>query len=275
MAGFSIPTAIMSTSNAGFHWPPDTGLLLVGHGSREPTGVREFLATTGLVAGMAAQLTVEPCFLEFAEPAIADGFRTLVRRGARRIVVVPVLLFSAGHAKRDIPAAVAAAAAGETSVNVLESDHLGCHEAILELSRLRYDQAIAEHAAAGDDETVLVMVGRGSHDRQATAEMRRFVELRGRAARVPRARACFVAMAEPRLADVLDEAALCGVKQIVVEPHLLFGGVLVDRVRRTVAEYAGRYPRIRWVTTGHLGPSELVARAILCRARETLSRSEA
>jgi len=264
----------MSTSNAGFHWPTDAGLLLVGHGSREQSGVCEFLATSRLVAAMDERLTVEPCFLEFAEPAIADGFRALVRRGTRRIVVVPVLLFAAGHAKRDIPAAVAAAAAAETGVVVVQSDHLGCHEAILELSRLRYDEAIAEHSGADDGDTMLVMVGRGSHDPQATAEMRRLVELRAPAARMRRARACFVAMAEPRLTDVLDQAVTCGAKHIVVQPHLLFGGVLVDRIRQTVEEFAARYPRLRWVTARHLGPSELVARAILCRAHEKLSSFE-
>ncbi|MCH7872096.1 MAG: hypothetical protein IID33_10395 [Planctomycetes bacterium] len=50
----------MSTSNNRFLWPTDTGLLLVGHGSREPSGACEFLVTARPVAAIAGRLTVEP-----------------------------------------------------------------------------------------------------------------------------------------------------------------------------------------------------------------------
>lgn len=239
----------------------------MGHGSREPAGVAEFQAVAGRVAQLAGERAVEACFLEFAEPAIADGFRTLVRRGVRRVVVVPVLLFAAGHAKRDIPAAVSAVAAETPEVTVGWAHHLGCHEKILALSRLRYDEATAQGTACGDD-TVLVVVGRGSRDAEATAEMRRFVELRSRATPVRHAWTSFVAMAEPTLTGVLDEATDCGAKRIVVQPHLLFGGVLVERIALAVADYAARYPQLQWITTGHLGPADLVAQALLDRARE-------
>jgi sirohydrochlorin cobaltochelatase len=249
----------------------DVGLLLVGHGSRDSLGAEEFLAVAHRVRELAGPLAVEPCFLEFAQPAIADGFRALASAGARHIVVVPVLLFAAGHAKRDIPSAVAAVAAEVPGIAVEQSRHLGCHEAILALSRLRYDEAVAELPRALDRQTVLVMVGRGSHDSEATAEMREFVELRARSTPLCRAHTAFVAMAEPRLAAVLDEVAIGGATRVAVQPHLLFGGVLVERIARTVADFAARYRRVHWVPTRHLGPSDLVAEAILSRAGEALA----
>ena len=97
---------------------PGTGVLLVGHGSREPEGVTEFLDTARLVAQRAGQAVVEPCFLEFARPTIDEGYCRLIERGARRVVVVPALLFAAGHGRRDIPAAVAAVAAKNLAVSV-------------------------------------------------------------------------------------------------------------------------------------------------------------
>jgi sirohydrochlorin cobaltochelatase len=265
----------MSASNGSFTWPAGVGLLLVGHGSRDKPGEREFLQTARLVAQNVPQAAVEPCFLEFAQPNIALGFQRLVRRQTRTIVVVPVLLFAAGHVKRDIPAAVAEAATRHPGMEVIESSHLGCHEAILELSRLRYGEAIAKRPAVDAGETVLVMVGRGSRDAEATAEMLRFVTRRAQSARVRRAIASFVAMAEPDLPQALDEAGSLGIARVVVQPHLLFGGVLVDRVRRTVEVRSARDPRTEWMTTGHLGPSELVVQAILCRAAEALLTSGA
>jgi sirohydrochlorin cobaltochelatase len=245
----------------------DCGLLLVGHGSQEAIGTAEFLATVELVAQAARGLAVEPCFLEFARPTIAEGFRALAARDVRRIVAVPVLLFSAGHAQRDIPAALAAVAAEHPQIAVEQVEHLGCHEALLALSKSRYDETLAANSDVPADETGLAMVGRGSHDPLAKREMLRFVQLRREASSLGYASACFLSMAEPGIETVLDELAQCGAKRVVVQPHLLFGGVLLDRIARIVEQYAERYTSVQWLTAGHLGPSPLLVQAIFYRAR--------
>ena len=255
----------MSASDTSLHRPAHTGLLLIGHGTREPAGVQEFLATARLVESQAAGAAVQPCFLEFAEPTIAAGCQALERRGVRHMVAAPVLLFAAGHAKRDIPDALAAAA-DASGLRVALCEHLGCHDAILRASAERFDEAIAKLAEMDNADTALVVVGRGSHDESATREMQRFVELRSEASGLLRTTACFVAMAEPGLTEVLDEAAASGARRIVVQPHLLFGGVLLERISQTVEQYASRFPRQEWIATSHLGPTEWVAKAILARA---------
>jgi len=262
----------MFAAKDGLVWPADVGMLLVGHGSRDETGNREFLQTARRVAEGAVRAAVEPSFLEFAQPNIAKGLERLARREARTIVVVPVILFAAGHAKRDIPVAVAQAAARHPGITVAHSEHLGCHGAILELSGRRFDEATRNRAGA-KDRTVLVMVGRGSHDADATAEMQRFVGSCRQASQARRAIACFVAMAEPSLSEALDEAVSDGAARVVVQPHFLFGGVLVDRIRQAVDEYRARHPRVDWITTGHLGPSNCLVQAILERAANALPMS--
>ncbi len=237
--------------------------------------MREFLALSDLVAQAAEGTSLEPCFLEFAQPAISDGFRRLAARGAKSVVVVPVLLFSAGHAKRDIPEAVAQVAAEFPEIAVRQTAHLGCQEELVELSHERYQEALAAHLVSDEDSdaaaTQLILVGRGSLDAEATSEMHRFGELR--AVRLARTRVAvgFVAMAEPKLTDILKAAAMSGAGQIVVQPHLLFGGILLDRIRDTVSDFARRYPHVRWFTAAHLGPAPRVAGAILARVEETLS----
>ena len=248
---------------------PSVGLLLVGHGSRAPQGVDEFLATARCVAERAKPSVVEPCFLEFAEPSIARGFERLAERGARRVVVAPVMLFAARHIREDIPREVAAAAARHPQVAVEQAGHLGCHPAIIELSKQRYDEALAKGTAIAVEETVLVTVGRGSRDPQATDEMRRFVRMRREGSAVADAQVSFLAMAEPRLEDVLREVAAAGPICVVVQPHLLFAGELTARVRGIVEQFSRDFPRIQWRMTEHLGPSELVIRAVLDRAGST------
>ncbi len=160
--------------------PSDAGLLLVGHGTRHAAGAEEFLSIVRQVASLENRRPVEPCFLEFAQPSIAAGFARLVERGAASVVVVPVILFAAGHIRQDIPREVTAAAAEHAGVAVTQAAHLGCHPALVQLSTRRYDEAIASAPPVAAAETVLVMVGRGSHDPQATGEMLRFARVAAR-----------------------------------------------------------------------------------------------
>ncbi len=254
-------------SNASEDTAANHGLLLVGHGTREAIGIREFHETVELVARLRPDQPVEGCFLEFAEPSIAAGFRTLESRGVRRITVVPGLLFAAGHAERDIPQSVAAVAAEFPSIVVEQCPHLGCHEALLALSQLRYQEAIAGRPIT--EKTALVLVGRGSHHAGATAEMHEFVRRRAALTPIDRVRTAFVAMAEPLLEPVLKDLAGSDCTRVVVQPHLLFGGVLLDRIAATAADFAVRHRDREWVVAPHLGPHALLAQAIGGLARRS------
>ena len=243
---------------------PSSGVLLVGHGTREEAGTREFMELAKRLAPRVSPLPLAACFLELAEPAIPAGVARLLDCGATEIVVAPVLLFSAGHAKRDIPAAVAAAldAARRSDVVVRQAAHLGCAEGMLQLSRRRFQEAVAAAAGTNADPraTRLIIVGRGATDHDALDEMRRFAELRAAAGEAGSVVTAFAALAEPRLETALDEAAEAQEKLIVVQPHLLFAGTLTERISRLVAERAQRHPAKRWLQTRHLGAEpELVA----------------
>ena len=94
---------------------------------------------------------------------------------------MPLVLFSAGHAKRDIPAALAQAIARNPGVDIELCPPLGCHPAILEL--VASTSTAGRRLSAGartvsPDETLLILVGRGSSDAEAIAEMRRLADLR-------------------------------------------------------------------------------------------------
>src|SRR5262245_26328342 len=116
------------------------GLLLVGHGTRNRAGLAEFFAIARQLADIGSEFDVEQCFLELAEPDIATGVRRLLERGISRLIVAPVLLFAAGHAKRDIPLAVSEAIErfGARAIGISHARPLECHEKILELSATRY-----------------------------------------------------------------------------------------------------------------------------------------
>ena len=81
----------------------DTGILLVGHGSRLPYNKD----VVGTIAEKYAQTkpdyNIEVGFMELAEPDIPTAFNKLKETSVKKIIVTPVFLAHGMHTKRDIP----------------------------------------------------------------------------------------------------------------------------------------------------------------------------
>ena len=195
-----------------------TGLLLVGHGTRDRIGRSEFFQVCELVA-QRVEIPVRPCFLELADPTIEQAVEELLAYGVNRILVVPLLLFAAGHVKRDIPTAVQAAVRGR--VQIQQAAQLGCHPSLVQLSAIRFREA-ADRLKYPPSCTVSVLVGRGSRDPSATADMARFVGLRQEFVEARRTLHGFIAMASPSIEEVLQHTGNNTSSPIIVQPHLLF-----------------------------------------------------
>lgn len=241
------------------------GVLVVGHGTADAVGAAE---TRAVAAGVARQLPgmpVELGFLELIEPSIAVAMTRLAARGCREVVVAPLLLFAAGHAKRDIPAAVASAAAAAGMV-VRQAAALDVDEDIVALAVSRRRPALSD--LPGDAETTLVVVGRGSSDPAAHPQLRRFVEATLAADpgfRPPRVVLGFVAAARPTVFEALAAAvdpSPPGRRRIVVQPHLLFRGHVDEQVTAAVRAAGATWPEHDWVLVPRLGPDQLVCRAV-------------
>jgi precorrin-8X/cobalt-precorrin-8 methylmutase len=189
-----------------------------------------------------------------------------------------VLLFAAGHAKSDIPAALAAATARIASergveLSLHQTEVLECHPKLLELSKLRFDEVIASHTQLPAATTCLVMVGRGSFDADAIAAMHRFTQLRAEASPVHHAEAAFIAMATPKYGEMLRTAAKRGFARIVVQPHLLFEGELLTELKRDVELLAVEYPTTHFFVTSHLGPHALLTDAVESKCQAAIVRN--
>ena len=253
------------------------GLLLVGHGTLSAEGTRGFLTLADLVRERLAPVPVKAAFLELQEPTIAGGIARLANLGVKRLVVMPLLLFAAGHARRDIPQAVEQALSDLAlpPEMALYAEHLGCHPAMLELSQRQMAKAAGSLPPASAGDTCLLLVGRGSHDESATAEMHEFARLRAKANRKQYAtvRVAFIAMAKPSLTETLPEIAAAGYRCVIVQPHLLFEGEIVERLRTNVAQIAAQHPDQQWLVTSLLAEGigtggdadELLAQVVLDR----------
>jgi sirohydrochlorin cobaltochelatase len=217
--------------------------------------------------------------LEFQRPTIAEGWQALVGQGINDIVVAPLLLFAAGHARRDIPEIIAECAADSPGVRWRQARPLSRHRSVIELAVERIASCYAKQICAAEPQAdrgggsdtrkpwALVAVGRGSHDPCARSDMLLLGEVLARRLRPPSHGTAFYAMTEPRLPEVLDHvAAHDAPRELIVYPHLLFQGRLYEAIRRQVHEASLRHRDTRFHLTGYLGPEFAIAEALGDRA---------
>lgn len=259
----------------GPHEPP---VLLVGHGTRHEEGRQEFRQTAELLRQLWPNRLIADCFLELAEPTIPEALGTLAQAGHRQATVAPLLLFSAGHAKEDIPDEVAEATAACGIEQTRQSLPLEWTPPLLELSALRFrecwqaaDWPNPAELASNGQPVHWVLVGRGSRDPLAKANLLRFAMRRTPLTPGMQVTLSFCAIAEPRLEQVLDDLLAEQAGRVIIQPHFLFAGLLPDRVHQTASEYAQRAQADfggQWLVTHRLGPDPLLAQAIAVRIEE-------
>lgn len=257
----------IAENGAAFPMKTNCGLLLIGHGTHDFRGRDGFFTTVEQVADLLPDHPVDGCFLEAAAPDILTAMEAFADDELERVVAVPLLLFSAGHARHDIPAALQAAAK-RTGLRVRQADVLGWHPEILQLSARRFQ------AAAGPDydpdTTCWLFVGRGSKDVSATAAFHEFARRRREMTPVAQAENAFLALAEPRVEQVALQVSAGPYQRVIVQPHLLYPGSLLSRLREMVALQEAKGTRQQWVLADSLGCDRAVARAVVDRYRSAL-----
>lgn len=248
------------------------GLLVVGHGTADPVGAEETREVARRVAALLAGVPVELGFLEVIGPSIGESLERLARMGCREVIAAPLLLFTAGHARRDVPEALAEAAR-RLGVAVRQSQAFGCHPEIVAQSRQRRCEALQSLEPLSAEATVLAMIGRGSSDSGAARQLEAFAEATratGEHAVRPdescgRIELGFVAAARPTVAEALGAAAR-GARRVIVQPHLLFHGHVEEQVEAALCEARAEHPEVEWVRVERLGATLRVARAVVALA---------
>ena len=93
-----------SSKSIDYKYPTNIGILLCGHGSRDPKAVEEFINVVNKIKSRLSTIPVEFGFLEFNRPIISEALDKLKNKGVVRVIALPAMLFAAGHTKNDIPA---------------------------------------------------------------------------------------------------------------------------------------------------------------------------
>ena len=185
---------------------PKPALLLAAHGTRDQAGVDAFAALAERVGKLAAAdgTRVAGGFIELSAPALREAVADLAAASPGPMVAIPLMLSAAGHAKGDIPAALARERTRHPAVRFTYARPLGPHPALIDLLAAR----IA--AVAGDTPPAVLLVGRGSTDPDANADVVKTTRLLWEGRDYPLAETAFVSLARPGVAEGLERCRLLG-----------------------------------------------------------------
>jgi sirohydrochlorin cobaltochelatase len=253
-----------------------TAVMICGHGSRDREAVAEFArAASGLKARLPDN-DVGFGYLEFAQPTIREGFTTLAAQGAQRILVLPVMLFAASHVKHDLPSEISRFSADFPQIEMRFGRELSIEPKLLKAAAERIEES-ERHVtrAIPRSESLLLVIGRGTNDRDANAAIGTLARLLCEGMGFGRAEIGYSGTASPLTEPALRHAVTLGFKRIVVFPYFLFTGVLVKRIYAACDCVAADHPEIEIVKAPYLRDHPLVLDCLTDRVAEMIDSAPA
>lgn len=231
-------------------------LVALAHGSRDPRSAKTIKALVAEVKAMRPDLRIETAFLELSKPSFDTVVDRLVKAGFDEIVVVPLLLTEAYHAKVDVPAAIEAATARHEGLRIRATRVLGMEAAFLEVLDERLREALKDARVRELD--ALVLAAAGSSDPLANQAVARLARTWGTRHKLP-VTAAFASSAPPAAGEAVRAFRAEGRRHIAVASFFLAPGTLPDRAAELAIE-AGAV-----AVSEPLGAHPEVARVVLAR----------
>lgn len=231
-------------------------LVALAHGSRDPRSARTIAALIEEVRALRSDLRIERAFVDLARPSFHTVVDRLVRAGHDEIVVVPLMLTRADHARVDVPSAVVEATARHQGLRVRTTEVLGLETSFLQVLDLRLRTAL--HEARVRELDALVLAAAGSCDRLANQSVARLARLWGAHHRLP-VTAAFASTAPPATGEAVRAFRVEGRRHVAVASLFLAPGSLPDRASELALE-AGAV-----AVSEPLGAHPEIARTILAR----------
>ncbi|MEU8267356.1 sirohydrochlorin chelatase [Sphaerisporangium sp. NPDC049002] len=267
-------------------------LLLIGHGAHDDTGAAEFGRFVHRLRCRLDQLVADVSggFVAKGRPSLSDSVASLVARGHHRLVAIPLTLGDS----EDVPAAIARARVAHPILTCDRGRALGASPQVLALMAERLADALAEmprlasvsmteeHGEAPWEpvtpaETAVVLVGHGSSDTGANAEVHRVSRLfwETHAPELLTVETAYVADAPPSVAQGIERCRRLGAKRVVVLPYLLFAGGVLERIWAEALAYAAGHIDLDVRCAEVIGDCEGLADLIIERYEEVLEATDA
>ena len=107
------------------------GMILFGHGARDPRWAEPFERLRARVAARRPDAPTLLAYLELMQPDLDTAVDGLVADGCRRVTVVPIFFGVGSHLRRDLPALVDALRARHAAIDIAVADAAGEDDGVL------------------------------------------------------------------------------------------------------------------------------------------------
>ncbi|UOQ48065.1 sirohydrochlorin chelatase [Gracilibacillus caseinilyticus] len=195
-------------------------VIYICHGSRLTESKKESIELIEKVKNNIDAPIQETCFLELQEPTLAQAIDNAVKQGATNLYIMPILLLTAGHAKKDIPAMIEKEKEKHSNLSFYYGRAIEVEPKMIEVLVDRIN------ACTNDPGNYdMLLVGRGSSDPQAVENTETLAEMLRHQFSGNRIEKCFLAASEPKFEPFLADKVHQG-KSVLVIPYILFTGLL-------------------------------------------------
>ncbi len=261
---------MISSVSINYKYPSNIGILLCGHGSRDPQAVKEFINVVDKIKSRISNIPVAFGFLEFNRPIISDALDQLRNIGVKRVIALPAMLFAAGHTKNDIPAVLNKYSA-ENGLPIQYGRELGLNSLMIGAAGARLKEIIESNPLFPLSETLLVVAGRGSSDPDANSNVCKITRMLVEGFGFGWGETVFSGVTFPLVEPGLRHALKLGFKRIILLPYFLFAGVLVSRVRDHSMRVSNDFPEVQFLNASYLSDQDLVIDTFMERIQEVLN----
>ena len=251
-------------------------VLILAHGSRDPGARAEYRRLADEMAARLPEVTVEFSVLEFGGddlPSISEGMRRCAEAGAERVVALPFFLFAAGHVREDLPGELRQAAGDRPGLRVAYQPPLGVDPRLLDVLGSRAAEAEQQLSGRASGPRALLLVGAGTSDADANADVYRAARLLWERRRYELVEVGFVSLTEPTLAEALRRCRALGAARVVVVPYFLNTGVLSRRIAARLEAYRREDAGLEIALAGEMGLHPALLDLLVKRARRGLKSS--
>ncbi|WP_375605214.1 sirohydrochlorin chelatase [Flavobacterium davisii] len=214
------------------------GILICGHGSRDPEGVTGFKELVRLLKLRYPNYEVDYGFLEFSHPIYAAAVERLYTKGVRKIIAIPAILFAGSHAKNDIPYEMNTIQSQYPDLKIILGKHFGITPSILQLSKKLIEKVETKLTTIDRKDTCLLVVGRGTADPDANSDIAKMTRMLWEGMGFGFATTTYIGVTQPLLKESLTLVDTLPFKRVIVLPVFLFTGVLLKKIYTQVEEFA-------------------------------------
>jgi precorrin-8X/cobalt-precorrin-8 methylmutase len=251
--------------------PDSCAICLIGHGSQDSEGVKDFLTLSQKLRERKFCLIVESGFLEFGNPDITEALSACQRNSVKNIIILPGILFSGKHTQRDVPHTADAVFRNHPEINLIFAEPLATQPKVIEACQKRIEEEERNSPESfSRSETLLMIIGHGSRDTGFNSKVKKNLSQLGDNMGFGKNLIGFAGSSQHYMEDMQEKFQPQRFRRVILLPFFLFSGVWVKRVHALADTLQGKYPNTEILKTSCLRHHALIIDALIQRVRESV-----